>query len=279
MRRNFLIHSILLTCLVFTNRASAQKIDISKAEKERNSQWEGKHVAYLGDSMTDKRTTASTYLYWEYLEDLLGIKPYVYGVNGNQWDGIYRQAQKLHEQHPTDIDAIIIFAGTNDYNHGIPAGEFYKESGRKTTHNGVEVIRRFREAVTDSTTFCGRVNRVMSYLRENFPEQQIIIMTPIHRGYAKFSAKNEQPAENFANGQGLFIDDYVDLLKRAASIWSVPLIDLFSISGLYPLSPAQAKYFHNKENDLLHPNALGDYRLAKAIQYQLLALPSGFRKQ
>jgi hypothetical protein len=26
----------------------------------------------------------------------------------------------------------------------------------------------------------------------------------------------------------------------------------------------------------LHPNALGDYRLAKTIQYQLLALPSNF---
>jgi len=28
--------------------------------------------------------------------------------------------------------------------------------------------------------------------------------------------------------------------------------------------------------DRLHPNANGDYRLAKTIQYQLLALPSTF---
>jgi len=54
------------------------------------------------------------------------------------------------------------------------------------------------------------------------------------------------------------------------------LIDLYSISGLYPLADAQVTYFHDKDTDLLHPNALGDYRLAKTIQYQLLALPSTF---
>jgi len=66
------------------------------------------------------------------------------------------------------------------------------------------------------------------------------------------------------------------VLKKAASYWAVPLIDLYSISGLFPLADAQAQYFHNKETDMLHPNAAGDYRLAKTIQYQLLTLPSTF---
>jgi hypothetical protein len=101
-------------------------------------------------------------------------------------------------------------------------------------------------------------------------------MTPIHRGYAKFNEKNVQPDENYANGQGLYIDSYVDVLKLAASYWAVPLIDLYSISGLFPMADAQAQYFHDKETDRLHPNALGDYRLAKTIQYRLLALPAGF---
>jgi hypothetical protein len=42
------------------------------------------------------------------------------------------------------------------------------------------------------------------------------------------------------------------------------------------LADAQSQYFHDKDTDRLHPNALGDYRLAKTIQYQLLALPSNF---
>jgi hypothetical protein len=116
----------------------------------------------------------------------------------------------------------------------------------------------------------------MLYLKNNFPQQQIIIMTPIHRGYAKFNEKNVQPDENYSNAQGLYLDAYVDALKLAASYWAVPVIDLYATSGLYPMAESHLQYFHKKDTDRLHPNALGDYRLAKTIQYQLLALPSGF---
>jgi hypothetical protein len=119
----------------------------------------------------------------------------------------------------------------------------------------------------------------MTFLKTNFPEQQIIIMTPVHRGYAKFNEKNVQPEERFANEQGLYIDSYIDVLKQAASYWAVPLIDLYSISGLYPLADSQVKYFNNADTDRLHLNALGNYRLAKTIQYQLLALPATFAVQ
>jgi lysophospholipase L1-like esterase len=85
-----------------------------------------------------------------------------------------------------------------------------------------------------------------------------------------------QPDENYCNGQGLYFDAYIDALKKAASYWAVPLIDLYSLSGLFPLADAQGQYFHDRETDKLHPNAAGDYRLAKTIQYQLLALPSSF---
>jgi hypothetical protein len=35
-------------------------------------------------------------------------------------------------------------------------------------------------------------------------------------------------------------------------------------------------YIVNAETDRLHPNAIGHYRIAKTLQYQLLALPCGF---
>ena len=87
------------------------------------------------------------------------------------------------------------------------------------------------------------INRVMSYLKHNYPTKQIIIMTPIHRAYAKFSAKNVQPDENYANAWGLYIDSYIDVLRQAASVWAVPLIDLYSESGLYPLEENHGQYF------------------------------------
>lgn len=253
------------------------KVEIKQEEKTLESQWKGKHVAFLGDSMTDKKRVGTSYIYWEYLTELLGIQPYVYGINGNQWDGIYKQANKLYEERKDSIDAILIFAGTNDYNRGLPLGTFYTESEKSTNHNGEQVKRKYREAIMDGGTFCGRINMVLSFLKDHFPKQQIVILTPIHRGYAKFGDKNVQPEERFANGQGLYIDDYVAALKQAGSYWSVPVIDLFSLSGLYPLSASQSDYFHHPQTDLLHPNANGNYRLAKTIQYQLLSLPAGFK--
>jgi lysophospholipase L1-like esterase len=262
-----------------TEQKAVSKINITPADKTANSQWQGKRVAYLGDSMTQKPKDGSNTMYWEYLADFLGIQPYVYGISGNQWDGIYKQAVKLHNEKGTAVDAILIFAGTNDFSHGVPLGKFFTETTKEANHNGNTVTLNYRTLIENDSTFCGRINKVMAFLKTNYPEQQIIIMTPIHRGYAKFSDKNVQPEENFANERGLYLDSYVDVLKQAASIWAVPIIDLYSVSGLYPLIDAQAKYFKNTETDRLHPNALGNYRLAKTIQYQLLTLPSTFQIQ
>lgn len=251
------------------------KVIVANSDKTLNTQWAGKKVAFLGDSMTDKRRVGTTCVYWEYLEELLGIHPSVYGISGNQWNDIYKQAVKLYrEKNP--VDAILIFAGTNDYNHGVPVGRFYEETSKETNFNGQTVTRKYRIPILDDTTFCGRINKAMQFLKDSFPKQQIIIMTPIHRAQANFNSTNVQPDERYSNGQGLYVDTYINILKQAASNWSVPCIDLYSLSGLYPLSDSYVQFFHNGKFDRLHPNANGDYRLARTIQYQLLALPSTF---
>ncbi len=281
-RQGKIIFCMLMT---LTTVVSAQlKQDLSVLDSEiantdlQNPQWKGKKVAFLGDSMTQKRDS-NNIVYWEYLVDIIGIEPIVYGISGYQWDGIYRQATKLKAERGADVDAILIFAGTNDFNHGIPLGEFFTETQKETNHNGKQVIRKYRTHIMNDSTFCGRINKVMDFLKSNYPDQQIIILTPIHRGFAQFSERNVQPDENYANAQGLYIDDYVKTLKEAASIWSVPLIDLFTISGLYPAKDVYSKYFENSKTDMLHPNSAGNYRLAKTIQFQLLSLPSTFSGQ
>lgn len=277
----FAFLGVITSCSLFAQQNQTSlvpKVKLQAAEKTTKSQWKNKRVAYLGDSMTDARHTTSSYIYWEYLSDLLGIQPFVYGISGNQWDGIYKQAVKLTKEKGNAVDAIFIFAGTNDYSHALPLGQFYSETIGETNHNGKIVQLKYRTPVMTDSTFCGRINQVMTYLKSSFPTQQIIILTPIHRGFATFSDKNVQPEENFSNELGLYIDDYVQILKQAGTVWSVPVIDLFSLSGLQPVISADSIYFHNKATDLLHPNAVGNYRLAKTIQYQLLALPAGFNQ-
>ena len=65
---------------------------------------------------------------------------------------------------------------------------------------------------------------------------------------------------------------------RSSQIWSVPVIDLFSLSGLSPMVEEQGGYFRNPSTDRLHPGTRGHMRLAYTLAYQLLALPSHFPK-
>ena len=246
-------------------------------EVPASNQWKGKKVAFLGDSITDKIHVGTAKNYWQYLSELLGLESFVYGINGHQWNGVLRQAEKLRTERGDDIDAILIFAGTNDYNAGVPLGEWYTEK-----HEPVEVsgpkqeVRKRRTLQMDEQTFRGRINRVMSYLKTNYPTKQIILQTPIHRGYARFSDNNIQPDESYPNRIGLYVDAYVDVIKEAANVWAVPVIDLNSISGLYPVNDSHTRYFHKEDTDRLHPNADGHYRMAKALMYQLLAYPADF---
>ncbi|MBN1561502.1 hypothetical protein JW998_14720, partial [candidate division KSB1 bacterium] len=65
---------LLLSPLVFSygqyqNTYTSERT-IKDSEKTLNSQWAGKRVAYLGDSMTQKPGDGSS-VYWEYLDTLL----------------------------------------------------------------------------------------------------------------------------------------------------------------------------------------------------------------
>jgi len=242
----------------------------------RQTQWHKAKVAYLGDSITDKRRIGTKKVYWEYLEDYLGIQSYVFAKGGHTWKDIMVQAQELKDLGIDDLSAIIIFAGTNDYNSNTEMGTLYTESLQLTNHNGQQVQRKYRESSYDKNTFYGRINSVLSFLKQHFPQQQIILLTPIHRGYAHFNEKNVQPDERYANGVGFYIDDYVEAIKKAGQYWSLPIIDLFGTSGLSPLVDSHAMYFANKQKDLLHPNTDGHSRMAQTIMYQLLQFPGKF---
>lgn len=250
------------------------------AQPEIQSQWNGKNVAYLGDSITDAHQIGTTNdVFWNNLKDILGINPYVYGISGHRMDHIVGQAERLEKEHGQDVDAIIIFIGTNDFNGNVPVGEWYTYDYEKTIDDGpTEVVRRHRNLVYDNSTFKGKANIVMRYLKSHYPDKQIIFLTPLHRGFARFSDNNIQPPEDFANASGYFIDDYIKAVKELADVWAVPVIDLASISGLYPLADEQAPYFRNPDTDRLHPNTAGHLRMAYALAYQLLGYPASFPK-
>ena len=234
--------------------------------------WEGKRIAYLGDSITDPRILEQDTHYWGYLQEWLNCKTYVYGISGHQWTHLLGQAERLKKDHNDDIDAIIIFLGTNDYNSGVPIGEWFTEETHKTNFNGKEVKRKRRSLVLDNSTFRGRINYALDSLKRMYPTKQIVLMTPIHRGPAQFSDTNIQPSEEFCNGCGEYIDAYVKALKEASEIWSIPVIDTYSLCGLLPSRKEHSCYVPGN-NDFLHPNEDGHHRIALCLYHQLSSLP------
>lgn len=242
--------------------------------------WQGKKVAYLGDSITDPRNKAASKKYWGWLEEWLGITPYVYAVSGRQWDDIPRQTGKLHAEHGDDVDAVMILMGTNDYNNAVPLGRWYDETLETVDYaHGYSKrpeTRMKRTPAMDPATFRGRINIALDSLKRTYPDKQIVLLTPLHRGGFYRSDSNWQIPESYMNRCGEYLDAYVRAVTEAGQVWAVPVIDLGALSGLYPVCDQQAIYFSDPDADRLHPNDAGHKRIAATLVHQLSTLPCTF---
>ena len=224
-----------------------------------------KKVLFLGDSITDARHIGCTKNYWGFLAERYGFKPLVYGINGQRWSDIVAQAKAYGNEHGECPDVVFVFAGTNDFNGNVPLGEWYSLSEEKVNRNGKETVLKKRTLSRDGKTLRGRINVAMEHLVGSFPTAKIVLLTPIHRGYATFGANNVQPDESYANELGLFIDDYVNVVKEAGNVWSAKVVDLNADAGLYPKADSHVPFFSNGERDRLHPSDAGHRRIADAI--------------
>lgn len=262
---------LMTAMLCFSSDAASRK----KKDFTVEHPWAGAKVAYLGDSITDAGVLKEDTHYWGFLQQWLDIEPLVYGRSGHQWHQIAGQADKLKAEHGDDFDAIMIFVGTNDYNAGVPVGEWFTEEKVTVNADGRMVERIRRIPVMDQKTYRGRINSVLDKLKRMYPTKQIVLLTPIHRAYARFADHNVQPDESHQNACGEYVDAYVASIKEASAIWSVPVIDTYALSGLFPMHQEQQMYFPGG-NDWLHPDQDGHRRFALCLCYQLLTLPCRF---
>lgn len=268
----FRIMFSLLLCI-----ASLQTMN---AQTSFTHPWQGKKVAYFGDSITDPRNRAAGTKFWAFLQQWLDITPYVYGVSGRQWNDIPRQTAQLLKEHGDDVDAIIIFCGTNDYNNGVPVGQWWNERETEVMYGHGQpkrmVTRKQRSPDMNSDTYRGRINIALDSLKRTYPTKQIVLLTPIHRSNFFANEKNWQCDESYTNQCGEYIDPYIEAVKEAGDIWSVPVIDWNASIGLFPMIAEHGQYFNNAQTDLLHPNDKGHQRMARTLFYQLLTLPCTF---
>ena len=197
----------------------------------------GKTINFLGDSITEG-ASASTLdkTYWGVLEKKWELKAAnCYGIGGTRIaKQIIPSENERHDkwfasrvdEMDENADAVVIFGGTNDYGHGdAPLG-------------------RMSDRTPD--TFYGACHDLYQRVINKFPGKPIVIMTPIHR-----STESEI---HIKGTDQTVLKTYVDIIKEVAEYYSLPVCDMYSISGLQPKVEIINKNFFA---DGLHPNDAG----------------------
>ena len=211
-------------------------------------------INFLGDSITEGCGTSGEHARFSNLiaeRCELGVMRN-YGISGTRFarqDNVLGDPRweldfcKRALEMDDDADAVVVFGGTNDFGHGsAPIGE-----------------------PTDRTpyTFYGACHTLMSSLIEKYPGKPIVFLTPLHR------FNEDDPHGDIGKEDSLPLVGYVNIIKEVAAYYSLPVLDLWSVSGLQCRVPIIRERF---VPDGLHPNDAGHVILADRISAFLLAL-------
>lgn len=210
------------------------------------SAWANKSAVFVGDSITAGSGTTAGNRYWELLEDYLQLGNVTdMGIGGScisvtsDYGTQYNPLSTRYNSIP-EADLIQIFMGTNDYGHDTPLGTI---------------------ADTTDISFYGALNVIIPALQTKYPESRIVFVTPLHRYGA-----NGLTYDYTENGAGNTLKDYVDAIKEVCERYSVPVIDLFTISGINPaIADVKTAYMP----DGIHPNDAGHELIANLMANHL----------
>ena len=208
----------------------------------------GKKINFLGDSITEGvGTSAPEKRYPDLIAADCGCIVRNYGISGTRIARQYHPTvdnpsfdldfpSRVAEMDP-DADIIVVFGGTNDFGHGdAPVG-----------------------CMSDRTkdTFYGGLHELYTALINKYPASAIVILTPLHRLNEDNPRGDGGKPEDVGN-----LAYYTDIIREVAQWYSLPVLDLFAVSGMQPRVPViQEKYVP----DGLHPNDAGNRRLADLL--------------
>jgi lysophospholipase L1-like esterase len=214
-------------------------------------QLKNKKIVIIGDSITEGvGASCKEKAYPSVLAEISGATVYNYGISATRYayqmdefneykECFIDRAARIKEEP----DVILVFGGTNDFGHG--DAPFGTDTDR------------------DGYTYLGACHKLYSSLLQKFPDARIVILTPLHR------LSENNTVKEVRNIPTLPLKAYVDAQRRTAEYYGLPIIDLYSISGLQPaIEEIRVKYMP----DGLHPSDDGAKRIAEIIYAQLLAL-------
>ena len=196
------------------------------------SRWAGCRYVACGDSITDENFSPST-KYCTLLNDALATTSYLNaGSSGATLCTVHTNnfVNKVRTLDLSTFDLMTIMLGVNDQGHNAPIG----------TIDG-----------SDTGTFYGAWNDVISYIITANPKLKVVLLTPFNTGSSS------------VNALGLSVKDYADAILAIGTKFSIPVVDCFRNAGICPNN------WGTYTLDGTHPNALGHEWVAGYIIAQV----------
>ncbi len=204
-------------------------------------------INFLGDSITEGHgTSGDGKKFTDLLAANYGVIARNYGIGGTRvakqrvpssaarhdLDFIMRTAE-MEE----DADAVVVFGGTNDFGHGdAPLGTMDDR---------------------DPYTFYGGLHTLYTTLINRYPDIPIVVLTPLHR------CNEDSPRGDGGKPEDVgTLKTYVNIIREVAEYYSLPVLDLYAVSGMQPRVPIIKERY---VPDGLHPNDAGHEILAQKI--------------
>lgn len=200
----------------------------------------GKKINFLGDSITEgigvsKPENKYVEVFNRKYRPLLVRN---YGISGTRFARQQKPSEKPSydqdfcsrvEKMDKDADIVVVFGGVNDHWHGdAPFGNFDDRTPE---------------------TFYGACHTLMVSLIERYPLSIILFMTPLH------CLVEDRP------GKEPYYK-YVEAIKQVAAYYALPVLDLYTLSGIQPKVPIIRETY---VPDGVHPNDLGAQRVADRL--------------
>ena len=134
------------------------------------------------------------------------------------------------------LDIVVVYGGTNDWYYGTAWGTIDS---------------------TDTDTFLGALNVLMSGLVEKYCGKEIFFVTPMSSSYSSKNTDNANP------DTGKTMLDYRNAIIERAAYHAIPVIDLYGMCGMDVAHNEANKTYYS--SDGVHPNDAGYKRVHDRI--------------
>ena len=207
-----------------------------------NKRWANKKIGCLGDSITFGAGGTS----WvTKLPELTGCREAInYGISGTcvEENGTGQSFVQRFSSMADDLDLICVWGGVNDHHWTGTSGRVFGDINTPSSQ---------------INTFYGALKNLCEGLLNKYPTKNIMFITPMkNRGYLAGSITC--PAWNEQNGINKTLTDYRNAVIEVCDFYSIPVLDLYSCSGISPENENQVQALMP---DRLHPNTKGNLEI------------------